>query len=1169
MFKAVLLLLCVFLHVNLQAQTTYKMSNGKIYSCKGKLTDSEGNLQSAKKYANNENYIFTVCVMGASTINIKFNGSFCTENISDFLKVYKGKDTSGTLIRTYTGTINNPISINASDTCVTFYFHSDANIVCDGWDLNWEARITSVPQPKFSAIADPTCNSSKIRVVLDQKFNCDSVKAGNFALSGALGTAVSSVSPVSCDSKNETNTFDVFFASGLNKSGNYTLNFNSSFKDACDSIWKINAKLNFKITDCPIKVVLQSNRYTLCKGSCANLTATVTGGNPSNYAYTWLSGGLSGAPPKTVCPAVSTQYILQVSDGVSVAGRDTVDILVLDPPVAQNDTIVCQSGAPFNLSATPPGGSWTGTGITNAGNGTFSPGIAGGGVFKVFYNVGSCRDSVLVTVRAINAGSPNAACPGSAPFNVSNFSPVGGSWSGPNITSAGIITPPSTPGSFVVTYTWNGCVSNKTINIDGVLIKQFDTICRSVSADTFKFSPVGGIWSGPGMLNTRLGTNSPFNAGAGSRMYIYSINGCRDTLLRLIQSVDARADEIACPDAGQRTLPAGLPAGGFWTGKGIVDSFAGVFDADSFRVPGRSTFVQTTLTYHAVNGCKDNKIMYLRYTRFYLDTVKNCVTDTAYFMRYQYLQNDPWNMLFTGSSGITGTSVYYQKFNPSLAGRGSVNQIVGDANGCKDTIIIWVYPRANIQKDTLACVADDPFKLYNGTGRGSFSGPGITNGVTGMFSPALAGPGLHLILFNLPGKCSDTVRVRVNALPVVSLSGLAQNYCFRDTVIRLVMRPYGGILSGKGLTDSSFNPAHAGTGSHSIAYQVGSGKCISKTTVNVDVSDTLRMRLDLDKDTVCPGTPVVFSTAISGGTGAYIIRWSSGETNVQNLYKQANTTRTYFVVLKDGCSDSVFGSREVYVHPPMYGTVNTSPIQCYGNKGFADLLMNGNGPYKYLWNTIPQQTTASITAPVGTSYKVRVTNTNTGCTYDTIASIPGYSRIRAFFTTSPAGQCLYSNNALLQVINLSEGGLTGYWDFGDGSRIPYNPSANPSHLYQGDTDAYTISLFIRNEGNCSDSFSVKICVLDTVTLFIPTAFTPNDDGSNDVFRIESGSISKINLQIFNRWGEKVFETDDPGKGWDGFYQGKLCPTDYFVYVVKYKGKKTPWRYQRGYFYILR
>lgn len=1169
LFRVLSIGILLFVFKYAEGQTAYKMSNGKVTACRGKLTDSEANLQSSGKYANNENYIFTVCVKGASTISVKFNGNFCTESVSDYLKVFKGRDTGGTLIRTYSGTINNPISINASDTCITFYFRSDANIVCDGWDLDWEASITSVPQPVFTPIADPTCNSDKIRVTLDQKFHCDSVKASNFRLSGTLNTAITNVTAIGCDSRNETNTFDIIFASGLNRSGNYVLDFSSSFTDACDSLWKISAKLNFKITDCPIKVDLRSNRYLICKGSCANLTATVTGGNSSNYAYTWLSGGLSGAPPKTVCPTSDTRYILRVSDGVSVPGQDTVDITVADPPAAQNDTIVCQSAGAFNLSASPAGGVWSGTGITNPANGTFTPSVSGGGVFKVYYTIGSCSDSVTVTVRGINAGPPNASCPSAPPFNVSNFSPAGGTWSGPNISPAGVITPPSVPGSFVVTYIWNGCTSKKTINIDGIVIPQFDTICRSVTADTFTFYPVGGTWSGPGMVNSRLGINDPSKSGTGNVLYIYRINGCRDTLQRFIHSVDARQDEIACPDAGMRTLPAGIPAGGFWTGKGITDSFAGTFDPDSFSVPGKSTFTSSVLTYHATNGCKDQKIMYIRYTRFYRDTVKNCVYDTAYFMRNVYLQNDPWNMYFSGSPGITGSAVYYQKFNPALAGRGSINTITGDANGCRDTIIIQVYPRADIQKDTTVCIADDPFRLYNGHSSGTFTGKGITNTVTGMFSPPLAGPGTHTILFRLPGRCTDTIRIRVNALPVVTLNGLGTDYCFRDTTIHLLVSPSGGTLTGPGISGNEFNPVMAGSGLHTIMYRYGTGKCVSQVLRDVYVSDTLRLSLSADKDTVCPGTPVTLSTVSSGGRGAYALRWSSGEFNVQNVYIQPRSSRSFVVSLSDGCSDSVIRYQTVYVHPFMSGSISTSPVQCYGKTGTASLVMNGSGPYTYSWNTIPRQTTQDITAPVGSTYRVRVTNTSTGCTFDTFAAIPGFSRIRAYFTVSPSGSCIYSNNAHIRIINLSEGGTDGIWDFGDGNTLAYNPSVNPDHTYKGDTDSYTIRLYIKNEGDCRDSFSAEICVLDTITLFIPTAFTPNDDARNDVFRIESGSVSQMELEIYNRWGERVFRGESPGEGWDGTYRGELCQTGYYVYLLKYKGKKTPWRYKKGYFYLIR
>jgi gliding motility-associated-like protein len=1167
-----MMLLVVFYNINQKqviAQDIYKMSNAKVYACKGTLTDSEANQQSTGKYANNESLIFTIVVKGASSIDIKFKGSFCTENIADYLKVYRGNDTNGTLFRTYTGSINNPSPFNISDSALTFYFRSDQNIVCDGWELTWEGKITQVPQPIFNAIADPNCNSNRIRVTLDQKFHCDSIKSSNFTLSGALSTSISSVVPINCVNK-ETNTFDVNFASGLNRSGNYLLDFNSYFKDACDSIWLINAKLNFKITNCPIVLNLVSNRYIICKGSCANLTAVITGGNSANYSYTWLSGGLSGAPPKSVCPTSDTRYILRVSDGVSLPGIDTVDISVLDPPIAQNDTTICQSSGPFNLKGLPTGGNWTGTGITNGANGTFNPATSGGGVFKVFYNVGTCRDSVIVTVRAINAGAPNAACPNASPFFVTGFSPTGGTWSGTHIASNGLFTPPSSPGSFVVTYSWNGCLSNKTINIDGIQIIKADTICKSKPLDTIKgFSPIGGSWSGPGLTNARLGISNPNTAGAGNKNYIYVINGCRDTLKRVINDVDARWDEIACPDAGQRVLPSGLPAGGFWTGKGIVDPVNGIFDADSFRVPNKITFAQTNLTYSAPNGCKDVKIMFLRYTRFLKDTIRNCFYDTTYFMRNAYLQNDPWNMLFTGSGAIVGNVVYNQKFSPNLAGKGTFHQIVGDANGCMDTMVIQVYPRPKIQKDTSFCIADDPFKLFNGEGKGVFSGSGITSGINGIFNPAIAGIGNHIILYSYPGRCIDTIKISVTALPSVSWLGLRDFYCYKDSNTIIQLNPNNGVLSGASIFGNIFNPTIAGSGFHQVTYKVGTGKCINQLTKDIEVGIPIQLTLNTNKDSVCIGETVELATISSGGYNNVNLLWSSGQQNVANIYEVPKSSQIYSVEAFDGCSDPVSKSQFIYVHPQMYGQIQTNDKLCFGNMGFANLQMNGVGPYSYLWNTVPQQTTNRIEAPVSNTYNVRVQNLQTGCFYDTSANVLGYPRIRAFFTTAPSGQCVYSDNALVKIINLSEGGKTGNWYFGDGQSENYDENINPSHLYIGDTDFYQIQLVISNEGGCVDSFKVDVCVLDSVAIYMPEIFSPNNDGINDVFKISSNTVRKMTMEIYNRWGEKVFYSDDPKVGWDGKYKGSLCSTDYFVYHIKYKGKSSAWKFKKGVLYLLR
>jgi gliding motility-associated-like protein len=74
------------------------------------------------------------------------------------------------------------------------------------------------------------------------------------------------------------------------------------------------------------------------------------------------------------------------------------------------------------------------------------------------------------------------------------------------------------------------------------------------------------------------------------------------------------------------------------------------------------------------------------------------------------------------------------------------------------------------------------------------------------------------------------------------------------------------------------------------------------------------------------------------------------------------------------------------------------------------------------------------------------------------------------------------------------------------------------------------------------------------TLYVPSAFTPNGDGMNDVFKVVARGVGKFSLIVFNRWGEVVFETEDANSGWDGTYKGeKITSTDVYVYLVKAQG----------------
>ena len=87
---------------------------------------------------------------------------------------------------------------------------------------------------------------------------------------------------------------------------------------------------------------------------------------------------------------------------------------------------------------------------------------------------------------------------------------------------------------------------------------------------------------------------------------------------------------------------------------------------------------------------------------------------------------------------------------------------------------------------------------------------------------------------------------------------------------------------------------------------------------------------------------------------------------------------------------------------------------------------------------------------------------------------------------------------------------------------------------------------------------------------MPDVFTPNGDGYNDkLYAIIPGIKLLRTFEIYNRLGNLVFSTADPSKAWDGTYKGKLCPTDYYIYYISYKGKKTVTRYAKGVLFLIR
>lgn len=1132
---------------NLFAQGTYNMSNLTVNDCYGTFLDSDAGTP-ATNYDHNENYTFRICVPTASTITMTFN-SFCTEPVLDVLRLYNGPDTNSTLLGTFSGT-SLPGTIVATSGCLTIHFKSDANVACTGWSANWTVNIPPPVPPTLAPIPNVSCFSNTLNLTLSQAIPCDSIYPGAFSIAGPGNPVVVGANAAPCSGGTATN-LQLTLGPGISQNGNYVLTFVYKFKDVCDSTWVFTLTQGFTVTNCPIVANIIASRDTICFGECLTLTATATGGDPPTYTYAWSNGLPNSAGPHTVCPTTTTTYSVIVNDaGPSPPDTAYRTIIVLPKPNAGADQTVCRNSSQFYLGGIPAGGYWKGNGVMDSITGLFRPWVANSGTHSLVYNVNGCTDTMIITVLPIWAGSDQAACPGSPSFTVSYFTPAGGTWSGTNITPAGVFTPAAS-GSYSLTYTApNGCTDIKVINVDTISLQADDTTCLIITNYPLVFSPYGGTWSGTGITNATTGIFNPNLAGPGTHVLVYTINGCSDTVSINVQSISAGPNRVSCPYQVPFNLTAGLPVGGYWSGFGITDSIAGTFDPGA---NGGSNFTDY-IVYH-YGQCSDTMIMYVRRTRVTLDTAYFCVNDPDFALNYPNTGRYPSSGGGWSGPGVTNPSVN-GTFSPSAAGPGN-HMIYYTANTCMDSVVMIVYNLPQTMPDTIICETSPPIQLTGSPVGGVWSGTGITNATLGIFSPAVSGTGTFEIIYDTYVGCLDTMYVTVDPLATITINGLAPAYCYNNNPISISATPAGGYFTGPGISGNTFNPLTAGSGIHYVVYNYGSGDCAVSDSVQVIVGPPLAVSMGFVIDSICYGDNINISAAASGGLGSgYTYSWSHGlGSSSQNHTVSPSATTTYTVTIDDGCTQPVQGTITVYVHPPVVATVVVSSKVCHGNLGWAKVVTAPGANYSYNWNTNPVQTGDSISEFQGT-YSVTITDNNTGCFVVRTAVIDGWPLINAQFSTNPSQNCVSFLEPVFSFLDNSVGGVTGTWDFGDGLTQSYSPGSNPTHTYT-DTGKFTVTLTITNLGGCSSAYSEEVCVEPDKTIFVPNGFSPNDDGRNDYFQAAGIGIAEFTMMIFNRWGEKLFESNDMEIGWDGTYQGDKVQNDVYTYLVIYKDITSP------------
>ena len=254
-----------------------------------------------------------------------------------------------------------------------------------------------------------------------------------------------------------------------------------------------------------------------------------------------------------------------------------------------------------------------------------------------------------------------------------------------------------------------------------------------------------------------------------------------------------------------------------------------------------------------------------------------------------------------------------------------------------------------------------------------------------------------------------------------------------------------------------------------------------------------------------------------------------------------------------GCIDTALQNIIVNSNPVISFT--GGPLQgcdpLYVN--FSEIITNNNGAISNVTYLFGDGDSANYTSPLHIYttpglYNVSLAATSQyGCTTDTTYTnyINVFENPIANFYYTPSNPDIFWPN--INFINTSLNGDHYFWTFGDSTS---SNDINPYHSYMT-AGSYPIELIALTNEGCVDTTFGEVIIKPTYTIYIPNAFSPNNDDKNEVFQCKATNISDFSISIYSRWGNHVVTINDINEGWDGKDDGKIVQEDTYIYKINF------------------
>ena len=331
----------------------------------------------------------------------------------------------------------------------------------------------------------------------------------------------------------------------------------------------------------------------------------------------------------------------------------------------------------------------------------------------------------------------------------------------------------------------------------------------------------------------------------------------------------------------------------------------------------------------------------------------------------------------------------------------------------------------------------------------------------------------------------------------------------------------------------------------------GGQLCEAQVTVTVEVFEAIDLQVTGDT-TVCEAGPVTLgaSSAVAVDYIWYQNPDYSGALSTDaTLTVEDEGTTTYYLLAEDanGCFDST--SVTVQAYPISISLVSSTDL-CLGETTTLTVENTAaDQDLTYSWDPdLGNQDNPTVSPSETTTYDLTVTN-QFGCSFSTSTTVNVFD-VEAGLTISADPDTIKAGRGDEVQLNVTDvPGYTYNWTPAkdvDDATVP-DPIATP-------TETTTFSVVVTDAAGCTAEREVTVTVLDEICddpfIFIPSAFSPNGDGDNDVFFVRGNEIESVELFIYNRWGQQIFQSNDLSEGWDGRFKNELLEPDVYGYYVR-------------------